>query len=112
MYKLRMFIDDIRMPADVGLKNSDFYIVRDPELALQKILMLKPQHIAFDHDLANTEHTGYDVARALVDFDQDCPSEMYITADFTFTCHSANPIGKENILRLLNNYMEHKFGRV
>lgn len=33
----------------------------------------------------------------------------FITKNFVFRCHSANPVGKKNIEELLNSYIENKF---
>lgn len=82
-----------------------------------------PEIISFDHDLADehytpeeywndydsskayqesmeyTEKTGYDCAKWLVDYciDNDIDLPKYY-------CHSFNPVGKDNILGLLNNF--------
>jgi hypothetical protein len=80
-----------------------------------------PTGIAFDHDLAdnfslredseigdwydldnNKEYTGYDCAKYVVDYclDNDVPLPK-------FNSHSANSVGKENILKLLTNFLKH-----
>jgi len=79
-----------------------------------------PELISFDHDLDDqhysndmlidsdkynelynkfTEKTGYDSAKWLVDFcmDNDLKLPEYL-------CHSQNPVGKENILKYLENF--------
>ena len=59
-----------------------------------------PYAIQFDHDLGDNEKTGYDCAKLLVQYCMDnCESlpERY-------ACHSANPVGRENILSVLNSY--------
>ena len=64
-----------------------------------------PDAISFDHDL-DEFGTGYDAAKWLVDYCIDNECELPI-----FACHSANPTGKENILRLLTNCLN-TFGKV
>lgn len=115
MSTVKLFIDDLRMPSQVGLKDADFLIVRDPFEARQAIHKYKPQYIAFDHDLGVDSYTmkihktGYDIAKWMTEQDQDRDAE-YITEDFKFSVHSANPVGAENITKLLNGYMKFKFG--
>lgn len=84
-----------------------------------------PGAISFDHDLADEhytpeiywtdyekskeyqekvemnyqEKTGLDCAKWLVDYCMDNNSDLPI-----FYSHSANPVGRDNILGLLNNY--------
>lgn len=52
-----------------------------------------PIHISFDHDLGE-EKTGYDFARYLVSKMLD---EKIKVKPFTFSVHSANPVGVKNI---------------
>ena len=56
--------------------------------------------ISFDHDLGE-EFSGYDCAKYLVDY---CLDRQLPLPDFAV--HSQNPVGKENIERLLNNFKE------
>ena len=78
-----------------------------------------PDGICFDHDLAdnhklrseldvtewydmteNSEYTGYDCAKWLVEYCMDNGEELP-----KFYVHSANPVGADNIRGLLNNYL-------
>lgn len=85
-----------------------------------------PKVISFDHDLADehytpekywnnyelskdyqeaqnyTEKTGMDCAKWLVEYCMDNNEPLP-----TFYSHSANPVGRDNILGLLNNYLKH-----
>ena len=55
--------------------------------------------------------TGFGVAKWLVD--EDVYADLtYITRDFKFFCHSANPVGKKNIEDLLNDYIRRKFSGI
>lgn len=106
---MKLFIDDIRMPSDVGLVNSDFCIARNYRQAVIIIALEKPQEIHFDHDLGLPDkRTGHDVAKFLVESDLS-ESNDFITDKFVFSCHSANPVGKKNIEELLNGYIKSKF---
>jgi len=57
-----------------------------------------PDFISFDHDLGEDE-SGYDCAKYLVEYciEYNLPLPK-------FSVHSQNPVGKENIERLLNNF--------
>lgn len=57
-----------------------------------------PDFISFDHDLGPGK-TGHDCAKFLVEY---CLDNTINT--ISYTVHSQNPVGKENIEGLLNNY--------
>jgi hypothetical protein len=106
---MRIFIDDVRKP-----KTEDFdYVVRNHDdflILLDRITHIRLgenyyiSYISFDHDLG-TEKSGYDCCKLLIDYDM-----VYgiLDEDFTFSVHSANLVGKENIESLLNNWLEFK----
>jgi predicted protein tyrosine phosphatase len=106
MYKL--FLDDIRSVSTVypKLSDSDFVIVRNFEDFKSTILEKGlPDFISFDNDLGldvdgNIAKEGYDCAKWLI-----YQSGLDLT-DLKFNIHSQNPIGKENIRSLLNNYIK------
>lgn len=116
--KTLLFLDDIRWPIEAFqyTKNEIFLekewsIVRNYQQFVDWIIENGlPKLISFDHDLADehywaqntnvfVEKTGYDCAKWLVEYclenHQNLPK---------FYCHSMNPVGKENILNLLNNF--------
>lgn len=136
MYKL--FLDDIREPIDCCsyMLNKDFYsdnefvVVRNYEEFVDYIEKNGlPEIITFDHDLADThytpeefwcdydkskewqekqvhkEKTGYECAKWLIDYcienNLECP--MYV-------CHSMNPVGRDNILGVLDNFRKYQNG--
>ena len=101
---MKMFLDDIRVP-----KNDYDVIVRSFEEAVNFVKENGiPTFISFDHDLGcdemgNILKSGYDFAKWLVDMDIE---NIYKFPDnFNFDIHSANPIGKNNIKAILNNYL-------
>jgi hypothetical protein len=102
---MKLFIDDIRQPSDVGLNNLDWVVVKSYHQAMIMIHDYAPQEISFDHDLGFDE-TGYDIAKELVQLDMD--DNKYISDNFVFNVHSANPVGKKNIEEYLKSYIEHK----
>lgn len=88
-----LFLDDLRMVPNnfIGVK-SYFEFTK---FILQNGL---PYFISFDHDLGE-EKTGYDCAKWLVDYCMDNKLQLP-----KFSVHSQNPVGKENIQILLNNF--------
>ena len=98
--KYKLFLDDERDP--VG---EDWVIARSYIHACIGLVEKGfPRFISFDHDLGEGM-TGYDFARELIQYDM-AYDEM--PEDFDFYVHSQNPVGKENIEKLLNNYLESK----
>lgn len=117
-----LFLDDERMPGDVkwlliggvGSWGADWQIVRSCDEAIKWVKDNGfPNVISFDHDLGLMHYandysdgkTGYDFSKFLVNFDIDTGS---MPANFRFTVHSKNPVGKSNIEELLNNYIRFK----
>jgi hypothetical protein len=130
-----LFLDDIRDPKDVFKYTNDpmydqqtFVIVRNYDEFVNYINTNGiPYFISFDHDLGKdqyapleiqknydswedwmnrqefTEKTGYDCAKFLVEF---CEKNN-VSLPFYY-CHSMNPVGKQRIEDLLNNYNEQK----
>lgn len=116
--KRLLFLDDIRYPIeayhytkqDIFLR-KDWHIVRNYEQFVNRILEKGlPEMISFDHDLADehylepnsqefVEKTGYDCTKWLVEYCMD----NYLDLP-KFYSHSMNPVGKENIEELLNNF--------
>ena len=118
MIKRFLFLDDIRFPVEAyhytGEKiflNKDWCIVRNYRQFVNQIIQKGlPEMISFDHDLADmnssdsdnlkfTEKTGYDCAKWLVEYCMDNHLNLP-----KFYSHSMNPVGKENILSLLENF--------
>lgn len=104
---MKLYLDDIREP-----KSDDFVIVRSFEDAIKFVEANGiPEFISFDHDLGCDEEgnilkSGYDFAKWLVD--SDINKEFIFPDNFDFNVHSANPIGRNNIESILNNYLSFK----
>ena len=101
---MKMFLDDIRNP-----ENDYDVIVRSYDEAIKYVKNNGiPSFISFDNDLGcdekgNILKSGYDFAKWLVEMDIE---NIYkFPNDFSFEIHSANPIGKNNINSILNNYL-------
>jgi hypothetical protein len=133
----KLFLDDIRIPKDaINLIPTDFNklyweddwdIVRNYDEFVQYIEVNGvPEFVSFDHDLADfhydfkpedyenmsedemimkfgsMEKTGLDCAKFLVEY---CADENIALPDYLV--HSANPAGKENIEKFLENAKKH-----
>lgn len=111
---MQLFLDDERFPEDVDwitLPNGPWHIVRSYDDAVAWVVANGfPAVVSFDHDLGVREDgsvgaTGYDFAKWLIERDLDTSS---MPRAFSFTVHSKNPIGGENIRGLLANYLASK----
>lgn len=93
----KLYLDDIRaVPTGYFLVTSyDEFVSFLKEHGL-------PIFISFDHDLGE-EKTGYDCAKFLVEY---CLDHVETLPDYKV--HSQNPVGKENIEKLLENFKNRK----
>lgn len=95
-----LFLDDVRDPPHGS------YIVARSFLEAVKTVRRRgiPFHISFDHDLG-PEKNGHDFAWWLVHYILDGYGAL--PDNFTYTIHSANPVGRDNIKGLLDNFLVH-----
>lgn len=103
-----LFVDDLRDVSDVydPACASRFKVVRDIGGAKSWIVEHGiPDFISFDHDLADDDHntTGYALAKWIVDGVLD--GNLEFPAGFKYQVHSANPVGRANIVGLLDNFL-------
>ncbi|QIG65774.1 putative response regulator protein [Ochrobactrum phage vB_OspM_OC] len=98
-----LFIDDERVPT-----SSVPIIARNYNDAINIMELAGcPYYVMFDHDLGEGELTGYDIAKWIVNRDIAMNGE-FMPDYFEFSVHSQNPVGKENIEKLFENYMRVK----
>jgi hypothetical protein len=120
--KYKLYLDDLRYPDT----HPDWRIARNYHDA---VWMVKhyglPYHIAFDHDLADVhyeiqnwpgprgqergvpyEFTGHDFAKWFCQWVMDNNVDL---TDFTWSVHSANPVGAENIRQYMTAFMKDRF---
>jgi len=127
--KYNLFLDDMRFPKEINwieLPLVEWMIVRNYNQFVQTIQKLGlPMRISFDHDLADEhykeyqwlgdeknvqskgkfrydkirEKTGYDCAKYLIEYCMKYDLELP-----EYFIHSFNPIGKKNIISLLESY--------
>ena len=116
MKQLVIWVDDMRNPFDevwntvatnkkfikskpiiAWLKNYDEF-VNWLETSIHDKEVLFPTLICFDHDLGE-DKTGFDCVKYLVNFCIEHNLELP-----NCTCHSSNPVGRENILSYIKSY--------
>ncbi len=90
---VKLFLDDLR-PTPKDFQRVYTY---DEFVAFITVHGI-PTYISFDHDLGPGK-TGYDCAKFLVDYCLD-----HDITNINFSVHSQNPVGKQNIEGLLNNF--------
>lgn len=95
----KLYLDDLRPIPNgyIGLRSYAEFVTYITESGL-------PDFISFDHDLG-LEESGYDCAKWLVNYCLD--NELRLPQ---FDVHSKNPVGKENILSLLQNFKKNTRG--
>lgn len=104
-----MFIDDERVPGkDVS---ESVVIVRSSQEAIDFCTAVKslPKNIMFDHDLGGDD-TSMRFIRWMMDQLLEDPPLFKLREDFTFSVHSQNPIGSENIKSLMDQLIKHLKG--
>jgi len=99
MIDYKLYLDDVRTPPDAAWK-----VVRSFTDAIFLISRLGcPDFISFDHDLGEGKD-GYDLAKWIVEKDLDAPG--FIPKNFGYFVHSANIVGRVNIEKYLDGYLE------
>ena len=105
----KLYLDDVRNPNSEG-----WDIVRTYEDFVSWIEEKRlPDEVSFDHDLASIQYdsqktqesfnyhekTGYDAAKWLCEY---CWTNGLPIP--TWNVHSANPVGRDNIIQLIENF--------
>lgn len=109
-----LFIDDERNPNNVTWGSEAFY-QQFPWTIARTMAQVQdlvndwgfPAFISFDHDLGDDEPSGKDIANWLINYDLDSDRSA-IPDNFQFYVHSRNPVGKQNIEGLLNEYLAYR----
>ena len=100
---MNIFLDDIRIPLSDDwtiVKNYTQFVELFNTITLDDSVL-----ISLDHDLGETvnEKTGYDVAKWLVELSIFTKKDLPL-----IQCHSANPVGADNIINFINSYLRHQ----
>ena len=86
----KLFLDDLRDPI-----NNDWVIARSSKEAIEVVEKHgMPIEITFDHDLGGDD-TSIIFINFLTNYLLDNP--FYLSDDFCYSIHSANPVGRQNI---------------
>lgn len=119
--KTLLWLDDIRNPFTM----SDWLLSHSPDYwyemveGTHEVIWVKnyddfvtwiemrglPDEIGFDHDLGDGSKSGMDAAKWLVEYCMD--NDVDIPDYFI---QSANPVGRENIEGLIENFKKHRNG--
>lgn len=104
MKRILLWIDDIRDPykwLSNTLQDSHHIVwVKDYKEFVKYINDNGlPESISFDHDLGLGK-SGYDCAKYLVDYALDNNIKRFPKC----ACHSANPVGRDNIIGIINSF--------
>lgn len=100
-----LWVDDCRNPYEADRLNVspiappfEVYWAQSYDDAIGYLEQQWPDVVCLDHDLGG-ERTGYDIAKQIVNrcMDEGLPLPAYAS-------QSDNPAGRENIMRLLDNY--------
>lgn len=96
---ITMFLDGIRVPQETFT-----VIARSSKEAIEYVKNNScPNFISFDHDLGG-EDTSMVFLKWLVS--EDINKGNIIPHNFTFTIHSANPVGTKNIESYIKSYLK------
>lgn len=98
---MKLFLDDERMPHQVGLVDEEWVVVRDAIMAWQAIRNGVVTHLSLDHDLGTNDdgtlaYTGYDLCKWMAEHNQ-WPTEACFV-------HTKNPVGRDNMVAVINRY--------
>src|SRR5690606_5639955 len=94
----KLYLDDVRLIPDGYLEVRSY-----AEVVLYVPACGFPVFLSFDHDLG-LEESGHDCAKWLVNYCLD--NDLRLPE---FAVHSQNPVRKENIASLLNNFNNKSF---
>lgn len=104
-----LWLDDLRDPFDlkmdwlkhspIGKEAEVIWVKTAAEFRSWILENGLPEAICFDHDLGE-DTSGYDCAKWLVEYCLDHQQDLPL-----WNCQSANPVGKENINKLLLSFM-------
>lgn len=98
-----LFLDDERYPTnpnDIIVRNFD-----DARWIVENLGV--PSHICFDHDLGHKKLTGMDFAKWFVSYVMDNGYDpVEFGALFSFSVHSQNPVGAENIRSYMQQFLD------
>lgn len=107
---MKLYLDDIRHPTKSGYNNSDWIVCRNDKTFKDMFTSFDSviTHISFDHDISSyddngDEVTGYDCLKWLCDYILDNDVDI---SELKLLFHTANPIGRVNMMCYWDNFRE------
>ena len=107
---MKLYLDDIRNPHQSGYKDNEWIACRNDKTFKDMFTSFDSviTHISFDHDISSyddngNEVTGYDCLKWLCDYILDNNIDI---SELTILFHTANPVGRLNMVCYWNNFKE------
>ena len=107
---MKLYLDDIRHPTQSGYNSSDWIVCRNDKTFKYMFTSFDSiiTHISFDHDIDSydengNEVTGYNCLKWLCDYILDNDVDIN---NLKLLFHTANPIGKVNMMCYWSNFRE------
>lgn len=107
---MKLYLDDIRNPHQSGYKDSEWIVCRNDKTFKDMFISFDNivTHISLDHDIDSyddngDEVTGYAVLKWLCNYILDNNIDVN---NLTILFHTANPVGKTNMMCYWNNFKE------
>ena len=111
---MKLYLDDIRNPHQSGYQDDEWITCRNDKTFKDMFTSFDSivTHISFDHDIDSyddngNEVTGYDCLKWLCDYIMDNNIDV---SDLKILFHTANPVGKMNMMCYWNNFYKYYRG--
>ena len=111
---MKLYLDDIRNPNQSGYKDNEWIVCRNDKTLKDMLISFDSvvTHISFDNDIASyddngNEITGYTLVKWLCDYILDNDLDI---SNLTLNFHTANPVGRMNMMCYLDNFRENYKG--
>ena len=111
---MKLYLDDIRNPHQSGYKGGEWIACRNDKTFKDMFTSFDSiiTHISFEHDIGSydengDEVTGYDCVKWLCDYILDNNLDI---SNLRLNFHTANVVGKENMMCYWNNFKENYGG--
>lgn len=100
----KLFLDDLR-----DCNDPEYVVCRTSSEALEQVRQRgMPVDMALDHDLGEVngmDDTAMNFLHSLAEMLMD--GDLLFPSGFSYTIHSANPVGRSNIKGLLDQLVKH-----
>ena len=107
---VKLYLDDIRHPTQSGYQDNEWIVCRNDKTFKDMFTSFDNiiTHISFDHDIGSydengDEVTGYDCVKWLCGYILDNNLDI---SNLRLNFHTANPVGRMNIMCYWANFKE------